>query len=271
MKVKVAKNTPDHLFIVLKPYGRFLFVPVAVLFGAVAAIAIWSMGSIYSLSVADGVLHYEQRFLGGRPTYVFSTPVEAVREIDIVVETTLGFISTNQIRVRTDSEDILLRLPSDGQQKRLLADELAPAVATGADAAVSGVVLDHEEDGTGGAYILAGICLIAALRALWALQTISVVGDAKRARLVLTKRRTLSPWGSRTQTSLAEIDGIDVAPFTLTTAKGQTTTSYDVNLRMRSGAAVSIAFGPMFTAESSEETRTLIDGWLSRQPRSGHS
>jgi hypothetical protein len=148
MKVKVAKNTPDRLFIVLKPYGRFLFVPVAVLFGALAAIAIWSMGSIYTLSAADGVLHYEQRFL------------------------------------------------------------------------------------------------------------------------MLTKRRTISPWGSRTQIPLADIDGVDVAPFTLTTAKGQTTTSYEVNLRMRAGAPVSIAFGPMFTAESAQETGTLIDGWLSRQPRS---
>jgi len=267
MKVKVAKNTPDRLIIVLKPYGRFLFVPVAVLFGALAAIAIWSMGSIYTLSVADGVLHYEQRFLGGNPTYVFSTQVEAVREVDIAVETTLGFIATNQIRVRIDTEDILLRLPSDGQQKRLLADELARAV--GAGEAVGGVVLDHEEDGTGGAYILAGICLIAAFATLWALQTVSVVGDGKRARLVLTKRRTISPWGSRTQIPLADIDGIDVVPFTLTTAKGQTTTSYEVNLRMRSGAPVSIAFGPMFTAESAQETGMLIDGWLSLQPRSG--
>lgn len=265
MKVKVAKNTPDRLLIVLKPHGRFLFVPVAVLFGALAAVTIWSMGSIYTLSVADGVLHYEQRFLGGSPTYVFSTPVEAVREVDIVVENTLGFIATNQIRVRTDTEDILLRLPSDGQQKRLLADKLARAVAD-QGVAVSGVVLTHEEDGTGGAYILAGICLIAAFATLRALQTVSVVGDGKRARLVLTKRRTISPWGSRTQIPLADIDGIDVAPFTLTTANGQTTTSYEVKLRMRTGDPVSIAFGPMFTAESAQETGTLIDGWLSKQP-----
>jgi hypothetical protein len=263
MRIKVRSNTADRLALVLKPQAGVILVPFAIMLCAIAAFIIWVLGAVHAVTVTDGVLRYEQRFLGGEPTLVFSTPAEAVTDVDIVEETTLGFIRTNQIRLRTEARVLLLNLNlADGREKRLLADEIRWAVSP-EGRAVEGIVFSHEDDATGSAFILSAPCLIGAIIALRALQTVIVIGDRRSARLRLRKRRTLSLWGAREDIPISEISGVHIVAFTLTTPRGLSNTIYEVKIDLRSGKAVSVAFGPMFTEESAIRTKALLDDWLS--------
>ena len=263
MRIKVRSNTADRLAIVLKPLAGVIRVPFAIMLCAIAAFTIWVLGVAHSVTVTDGVLRYEQRFLGGEPTLVFSTPVEAVTDVDIVEETTLGFIRTYPIRFRADAREVLLKLNmADGREKRLLADEIRWAVSPDGRA-VEGIVFSHEDDATGLAFILSAPCLIGAIIALRALQTVIIIGDRRSARLRLRKRRTISLRGAQEDIPISEISGVHIVAFTLTTPRGISNTSYEVKIALRSGKAVSVAFGLMFTEESAIRTKALLDDWLS--------
>jgi hypothetical protein len=261
MKVKVSSNTAERLVIVLRPLAAGILVPFAVSLAATAAIVIWLIGSSFNVSVADGIFRYDVRFLGVIPTQTFEAPVAAVQEVDLVMETALGFINTYQIRMVTTQADILVKLPfADGDEKQLLADELRLTMSDEGDGELS-----YGENSIVVALLLAATCLIGAAYTLRALQTVRVVGDRTRSQLSVRMRRTFSRGESRTDVPLADVRQVTI----VSNQALSTTPSYAVAIRTRNGKTVPLSFGPIFTEESAMNTKMLLDGWLAPQVNPG--
>ncbi len=261
MKVRIDAEERDRLVIGLRNYGGILIVPIAALLVAAAGIVLWVLGNSYSLSVSDGEVRYDRSFLARAEPEMFRARTDEITGVEVVLDTTLGFINSYEVEISTARESVLARFPFlEGPEKREMADALRQAIAQ-----MDGQV-DYEEDSTGVAYILAGACLIGAILLLRALQTVTIRGDRRRARLVIRRRRTFWPSGSKSVIPLAGIAGVEIDTITMPTPRGLVNTSFALWIRRvdaRGGSdRVPVALGPVFTAQSAEETKAALDRWL---------
>ena len=262
MRIKVVENTHNQLNVRMVPIA----VPLLVAFGGLLVLCgplvAWSLGYTTDLKLRNQELQITRALLGRYDVKEHRVAVKDIRSIDTQIYTSMG--STLDITIHTNSGDIRVPFEAlDGDAKIAMASRLTEAIVQGKDyTESSGQNLPHLGFFLGAVMILLGICL------LLLLQTSTIIVSRSESILRVRIRLWLIPVSRESCIDLTKFASVDFAEMGVNNPAGVSASSNSVFLQSKTGTKLPLAFGPMFTEDSTQEIMKIIKVWVKARPYS---
>jgi membrane protein YdbS with pleckstrin-like domain len=262
MRIKVLENTSEQLIVRMVPTAAPVVVGCGLLLLLAGPWVVWVLGYTTDLELQSDELQFRRAFLGRFDVEERVIPIEEVQNVDTQVYASMG--QTLDVTIRTQSGD--LRVPFsnlDGDAKIALASRLSNAIANAEDFSEnSGMGTPMLGFFLGAALALGGlICLVM-------LQTSTVVGSKGEGWLGVRTSRWLIPYNRESSIELTEFETINHVEVEVNTHSAPSASSNSVFVKTKSGKALPLAAGPMFTDESTAEIKQIVGEWVRTANRS---
>ena len=262
MQIKVLKNTPDQLVVRMVPIAAPIVLLCGLLFVLGGLLTIWLLGYNTDLKIQSGELQFRRAFWGSFDANERTIPVEDIQTVDTQVYTSMG--QTLDVTIHTKSES--LRVPFDnlnGDAKERMALRLNEAISSGGDFSEnSGTDLPMLGIFLGALMSLGGVIC------LFFLQTSTVVGSRSEGSLGVKISRWLLPYKRESNIDLTNFGTIWHKPFSVVTYCAPSASSNSVFVQSNTGESLKLAAGPMFTDDSTEEIKQIVEDWVRDANRS---
>lgn len=258
MEITVKAYTPEKLSLTMNASGCVYTFFACLLFAA-GALPIWLMGDQTKVSIENGVLNYDRKFMAIWPRESFSAPASDLKELDVKLYKGVAPAYEVYALTRSGTEQKFPFPFSDGDEKSAIAEEMRNALNA------EGASFSETQDAWISGFTLGGACWAGGLICLLVIQRVNITANRTTEILTLSKKKVLLPSGKALRISIPDISGTNITDFVVngkTDSTGVTTVSYQVWIETKQGEKHPLAFGAMFTDKDAEYLANILDAWL---------